>query len=74
MGGTGVITPGNLQATSGAAVTVSPTATTTYTLTVTPSSGTAVTADRDDHGESRADDYQLRGESDNDRRRRKLAA
>lgn len=42
-GGTGVITPGNLPATSGAGVTVSPTATTTYTLTVTPSSGTAVT-------------------------------
>ena len=42
-GGTGVITPGNLPATSGAGVTVSPTATTTYTLTVTPSSGSAVT-------------------------------
>jgi hypothetical protein len=42
--GTGVITPGNLPATSGTAVTVSPTATTTYTLTVTPSSGAAVTA------------------------------
>jgi len=42
--GKGVITPGNLAATSGTAVTVSPTATTTYTLTVTPSSGTAVTA------------------------------
>ncbi len=42
--GTGVITPGNLPATSGLAVTVSPTATTTYTLTVTPTSGTAVTA------------------------------
>jgi hypothetical protein len=42
-GGTGVITPGNLPATSGAGVTVSPTATTTYTLTVTPTSGTAVT-------------------------------
>jgi hypothetical protein len=41
--GTGVITPGNLAATSGTAVSVSPTATTTYTLTVTPSSGTAVT-------------------------------
>jgi hypothetical protein len=41
--GTGVITPGNLPATSGTAVTVTPTATTTYTLTVTPSSGTAVT-------------------------------
>ncbi len=43
-GGTGVITPGNLPATSGVAVTVSPSATTTYTLTVTPSSGSAVTA------------------------------
>jgi alpha-L-arabinofuranosidase len=41
--GTGVITPGNLPATSGSAVTVSPTATTTYTLTVTPSSGAAIT-------------------------------
>ena len=43
-GGTGVITPGNLSATSGTGVSVSPTATTTYTLTVTPTSGTAVTA------------------------------
>ncbi len=42
-GGTGVITPGNLAVTSGIAVTVSPTATTTYTLTVTPTSGSAVT-------------------------------
>jgi len=42
--GTGVITPGNLPATSGTAVTVTPTATTTYTLTVTPSAGTAITA------------------------------
>ncbi len=42
--GTGVITPGNLPATSGEAVTVSPTATTTYTLTVTNASGTAATA------------------------------
>jgi hypothetical protein len=42
--GTGVITPGNLAATSGVAVTVSPTTTTTYTLTVTPTSGTAATA------------------------------
>jgi hypothetical protein len=38
-GGTGVITPGNLPATSGTAVSVSPTATTTYTLTVTPTGG-----------------------------------
>src|SRR5580698_3645445 len=43
-GGTGVITPGNLAATSGVAVTVSPTVTTQYTLTVTPASGTAATA------------------------------
>ncbi len=42
--GTGVITPGNLPATSGIGVTVSPTTTTTYTLTVTPTNGTAVTA------------------------------
>jgi len=42
--GTGVITPGNLPATSGTGVSVSPTATTTYTLTVTDASGTAVTA------------------------------
>ncbi|MDR3773192.1 MAG: hypothetical protein P4L26_07590 [Terracidiphilus sp.] len=42
--GAGVITPGNLAVTSGVAVTVSPTATTIYTLTVTPASGTAVTA------------------------------
>jgi hypothetical protein len=42
--GTGIITPGNLPATSGVAVTVNPTMTTTYTLTVTPTSGTAVTA------------------------------
>ncbi len=43
-GGTGVITPGNLPANSGTAVTVSPTATTTYMLTVTPTSGSAITA------------------------------
>lgn len=42
-GGTGVITPGNLPATSGTPVTVSPTVTTTYTLTVTPTTGTAIT-------------------------------
>ncbi|MGA2217197.1 MAG: hypothetical protein ABSG51_03875 [Terracidiphilus sp.] len=42
--GAGVITPGNLPAISGTAVTVTPTATTTYTLTVTPSSGSAVTS------------------------------
>jgi hypothetical protein len=41
--GTGVITPGNIAATSGTAVSVSPTATTTYTLTVTNGAGTAVT-------------------------------
>lgn len=39
-GGTGTISPGNLQVTSGTAVTVSPAATTTYTLTVTPPVGT----------------------------------
>ena len=43
-GGTGVITPGNLPATSGTALSVSPATTTTYTLTVTPSSSTAVAA------------------------------
>ena len=42
--GAGVITPGNLPATSGVAVTVSPTTTTSYTLTVTSTSGAAVTA------------------------------
>ena len=42
--GTGVITPGNLSATSGVGVNVSPTVTTTYTLTVTNASGTAATA------------------------------
>jgi hypothetical protein len=42
--GAGVITPGNLAATSGTAVTVTPTTTTTYMLTVTSSNGTAVTA------------------------------
>ena len=35
-GGSGVISPGNIAATSGTAVQVSPTTTTTYTLTVTP--------------------------------------
>ena len=42
-GGTGVITPGNIAATSGTAYTFSPTVDTTYTLTVTPTAGTAVT-------------------------------
>jgi hypothetical protein len=42
-GGAGVITPGNLPATSGTAVSVTPAATTIYTLTVTPASGTAIT-------------------------------
>lgn len=37
--GTGVITPGPINVTSGMPVTVSPTQTTTYTLTVTPSQG-----------------------------------
>jgi len=41
--GTGVITPGNIAVTSGAAVSVSPTVTTTYTLTVTPAAGAAIT-------------------------------
>ena len=41
--GIGTIIPGNLPATSGAAITVSPTATTTYTLTVTNSAGASVT-------------------------------
>lgn len=43
-GGAGVITPGNIAATSGTAVSISPTATTIYTLTVTPSGGSAATA------------------------------
>jgi len=43
-GGTGLITPGNIPATSGTAVSVSPAGTTTYTLTVTPSGGTPATA------------------------------
>jgi hypothetical protein len=44
-GGTGVVTPGNISVTSGAAVSVTPPSdtTTTYTLTVTPASGTAIT-------------------------------
>jgi hypothetical protein len=42
-GGTGVITPGNLAVTSGTPVSVTPTATTTYTLTVTPPAGGAIT-------------------------------
>jgi hypothetical protein len=41
--GNGIITPGNLAATSGTGVSVSPTTTTTYTITVTGSSGAAVT-------------------------------
>jgi len=41
--GTGVITPGNITATSGSAVNVTPTSTTTYTLTVTNSENTSVT-------------------------------
>jgi hypothetical protein len=43
LGGTGIVTPGNITVTSGTAVSVSPTTTTTYTLTVTPSTGTAIT-------------------------------
>jgi hypothetical protein len=42
--GAGVITPGNLAASSGTAVTVTPATTTTYMLTVTPTDGAAVTA------------------------------
>ena len=38
-GGSGVITPGNIAATSGTTVGVTPTTTTTYTLTVTPTGG-----------------------------------
>lgn len=38
-GGTGTVSPGNIAVTSGTAVTVSPTATTQYTLTVTPPVG-----------------------------------
>ena len=38
-GGTGVITPGNIAASSGTAVSVSPATTTMYTLTVTSSGG-----------------------------------
>lgn len=38
-GGTGVITPGNIIASSGVAVTVTPNSTTTYTLTVTNAAG-----------------------------------
>jgi len=38
-GGTGVITPGNIAATSGTLIPVTPTTTTTYTLTVTPTGG-----------------------------------
>ena len=41
--GTGVITPGNLPAASGTAVSVTPTDTTTYTLTVTNSAGATIT-------------------------------
>jgi hypothetical protein len=42
-GGTGMITPGNLAVTSGTPVSVTPAATTTYTLTVTPPVGNAIT-------------------------------
>ncbi|MGA3343787.1 MAG: hypothetical protein ABSC76_02865 [Terracidiphilus sp.] len=41
--GTGVITPGNLAVTSGTAVSVTPSDTTTYTLTVTNAAGVTVT-------------------------------
>jgi hypothetical protein len=43
-GGTGVISPGSLPATSGTAVAVAPAATTAYTLTVRNSAGTSATA------------------------------
>jgi len=44
-GGTGVISPGNIPATSGTAITVTPAGTTTYTLTVTnPVNGLTATA------------------------------
>jgi formylglycine-generating enzyme required for sulfatase activity len=42
--GTGVITPGNLPATSGTSVAITPVTTTTYTLTVTGGSGAVLTA------------------------------
>ena len=41
--GTGIITPGNLSTTSGQAITVSPSSTTTYTLTVTNGAAASVT-------------------------------
>jgi len=41
--GTGVITPGNIPATSGTAITVTPAYTKTYTLTVTNSAGATAT-------------------------------
>src|SRR5580658_1994092 len=41
-GGAGVVTPGNITVTSGVAITVTPAATTTYTLTVTPATGTPI--------------------------------
>jgi hypothetical protein len=40
--GTGLITPGNLSATSGTPLAISPATTTTYTLTVTGSAGGSV--------------------------------
>jgi len=42
--GSGVITPGNMAVTSGSAVSVTPAATTTYTLTVTNAAGAAATS------------------------------
>ena len=42
--GSGVITPGNINVTSGTQVSITPSATTTYTLTVTNSAGAAVTS------------------------------
>ena len=43
-GGTGIVSPGNISATSGKAVSVSPASTTSYTLTVTSSAGLTATA------------------------------
>lgn len=42
-GGTGLLSPGSIPVTSGAPVSMSPNATTEYTLTVTPPAGTPVT-------------------------------
>ena len=62
MNGTGVITPGNIAVTSGTPVSVSPAATTTYTLTVTPTSGTAVTGMTTVTVDPAPIDHEFRGE------------